>query len=140
MRNHTVKLPRSGFTTPVIGLGCPYLARWTAQGKPEEVRRILRYAFDRGIRFFDSGGIDISEAAQKKIERLFYREDFRRSLAGEIGDLRFPVRTAEQSVDVHASMEPAREVGGDLYDCFYATAHIFCFLVGEELSDELLCV
>src|ERR1700722_1179530 len=40
------------------------------------------------IRFFDSGGIDISEAAQKKIERLFYREDFRRSLAGEIGDLR----------------------------------------------------
>ena len=47
------------------------------------------------IRFFDSGGIDISEAAQKKIERLFYREDYRRSLAGEIGDLRFPVRTAE---------------------------------------------
>jgi mannose-1-phosphate guanylyltransferase / phosphomannomutase len=47
------------------------------------------------IRFFDEGGIDISEAAQKKIERLFYREDFRRSLAGEIGDLYFPVRTAE---------------------------------------------
>ena len=32
---------------------------------------------------------------QKKVERLFYREDFRRSLAGEIGDIRFPVRTAE---------------------------------------------
>ena len=47
------------------------------------------------IRFFDSAGIDISESAQKKIERLFYREDYRRSLAGEIGDLRFPVRTAE---------------------------------------------
>jgi mannose-1-phosphate guanylyltransferase/phosphomannomutase len=47
------------------------------------------------IRFFDSNGIDISEATQKKIERLFYREDYRRSLAGEIGDLRFPVRTAE---------------------------------------------
>jgi aryl-alcohol dehydrogenase-like predicted oxidoreductase len=51
----TVKLPRSRFETPVIGLGCPYLARWSAQGKPEEVGRILRYAFDRGIRFFDSG-------------------------------------------------------------------------------------
>ncbi len=47
------------------------------------------------IRFFDAGGIDISEAIQKKVERLFYREDFRRSLAGEIGDIRFPVRTAE---------------------------------------------
>jgi mannose-1-phosphate guanylyltransferase/phosphomannomutase len=47
------------------------------------------------IRFFDGDGIDISENAQKKIERLFYREDFRRSLAGEIGDLEFPVRTPE---------------------------------------------
>jgi mannose-1-phosphate guanylyltransferase/phosphomannomutase len=47
------------------------------------------------IRFFDASGIDISEGIQKKVERLFYREDFRRSLAGEIGDIRFPVRTAE---------------------------------------------
>ncbi len=47
------------------------------------------------IRFFDSSGIDISEATQRKVERLFYREDYRRSLAGEIGELRFPNRTAE---------------------------------------------
>src|SRR5215469_10413008 len=31
----------------------------------------------------------------------------------------------------HALMEPAREVGGDLYDCFWASAHVFCFLVGD---------
>ena len=47
------------------------------------------------IRFLDADGIDVSEVTQKKIERLFYREDFRRSLAGEIGDLRFPFRVAE---------------------------------------------
>ena len=29
---------------------------------------------------------DIDEGAQRKIERLLYREDFRRALAGEIGD------------------------------------------------------
>ena len=28
-------------------------------------------------------------------------------------------------------MEPAREVGGDLYDFFYAGANMFCFLVGD---------
>jgi sigma-B regulation protein RsbU (phosphoserine phosphatase) len=28
-------------------------------------------------------------------------------------------------------MEPAREVGGDLYDFFYAWEHLFCFLVGD---------
>ncbi len=43
----------------------------------------------------------------------------------------FPVHTPAQPVDVYASMEPAREVGGDLYDCFYAAPNIFCFLVGD---------
>jgi phosphoserine phosphatase RsbU/P len=43
----------------------------------------------------------------------------------------FPVRSAEQPVEVYALMEPAREVGGDLYDCFYAAKHLFCFLVGD---------
>lgn len=47
------------------------------------------------IRFFDARGIDLSQGDQKKIERLYYRGDFRRSLAGEIGDLRFPGRTVE---------------------------------------------
>jgi mannose-1-phosphate guanylyltransferase / phosphomannomutase len=61
------------------------------------------------IRFFDANGIDINETAQRKIERLFYREDFRRALAGEIGDIGFPPRTLEyytavlmEQVDVDA--------------------------------------
>jgi phosphoserine phosphatase RsbU/P len=43
----------------------------------------------------------------------------------------FPARTADRPVEVHATMQPAREVGGDLYDCFYATDYLFCFLVGD---------
>ncbi len=43
----------------------------------------------------------------------------------------FPACTPEQPVEVYASMEAAREVGGDLYDCFYASQHLFCFLVGD---------
>ena len=43
----------------------------------------------------------------------------------------FPACTPDQPVEVYASMEPAREVGGDLYDCFYAGGHLFCFLVGD---------
>jgi len=43
----------------------------------------------------------------------------------------FPPHTAERPVAVHASMEPAREVGGDLYDCFYTAENTFCFLVGD---------
>src|SRR3954453_5274106 len=48
------------------------------------------------IRFFDGNGLDISEAGQRKIERLFNREDFRRALPGEIGDIGFPPRALEQ--------------------------------------------
>jgi mannose-1-phosphate guanylyltransferase/phosphomannomutase len=48
------------------------------------------------IRFFDGKGADITEAAQRKIERLFLREDFRRVFPGEIGDIGFPPRHLEQ--------------------------------------------
>ncbi|MGI8754718.1 MAG: sugar phosphate nucleotidyltransferase [Acidimicrobiales bacterium] len=48
------------------------------------------------IRFFDGDGIDITADAQRKIERLVNREDFRRVLAGEIGDIGFPPRALER--------------------------------------------
>ncbi|HUR48695.1 MAG TPA: sugar phosphate nucleotidyltransferase [Acidimicrobiales bacterium] len=51
------------------------------------------------IRFFDADGLDIDETTQRKIERLFYREDFRRSMAGEIGDIGFPARALERYSD-----------------------------------------
>jgi mannose-1-phosphate guanylyltransferase/phosphomannomutase len=44
------------------------------------------------VRFLDPGGIDIPEAAQRKIERVFSREDFRRCLASETGDVVYPAR------------------------------------------------
>ena len=39
--------------------------------------------------------LDIAEDGQRKIERLFYREDFRRVFPGEIGDIGFPPRALE---------------------------------------------
>jgi mannose-1-phosphate guanylyltransferase/phosphomannomutase len=47
------------------------------------------------LRFFDKDGIDVDEATQRKIERLYHREDFRRVLAREIGDIGFPPRSLE---------------------------------------------
>jgi mannose-1-phosphate guanylyltransferase/phosphomannomutase len=61
------------------------------------------------IRFLDSEGLDIDESAQRKIERLYYREDYRRVMAAEIGDIGFPPRALEfytaalvSSVDLEA--------------------------------------
>ncbi|HUQ62353.1 MAG TPA: sugar phosphate nucleotidyltransferase [Acidimicrobiales bacterium] len=61
------------------------------------------------IRFFDADGTDIDHGAQRKIERAFYRQDFRRAFAADIGDIGFPARALEyytaamiSTVDINA--------------------------------------
>ena len=96
------------------------------------------------IRFFDASGIDINESVQRKIERLFYREDFRRSLAGEIGDLEFPVRTAEfytqvlmERIDVEAVRAARFKV---VLDYAYGAASFVMPNVLGKLGAEVLSV
>jgi mannose-1-phosphate guanylyltransferase/phosphomannomutase len=48
------------------------------------------------IRFFDSEGADIAPEQQRKIERVFAREDFRRVRPADIGDIDLPARALEQ--------------------------------------------
>jgi phosphoserine phosphatase RsbU/P len=43
----------------------------------------------------------------------------------------FPAPSADLPIDLFASMEPAREVGGDLYDFFVTEDGKLCFLVGD---------
>jgi mannose-1-phosphate guanylyltransferase/phosphomannomutase len=61
------------------------------------------------IRFFDANGADIGADMQRKIERLLYREDFRRAFAGDIGDIVFPPRAIEYyTAALEASVDAAR--------------------------------
>jgi phosphoserine phosphatase RsbU/P len=64
-------------------------------------------------------------------DRLQQELDAARTLQLGMLPRAFPAWSAEHPVEVYAVMEPAREVGGDLYDCFWASAHLFCFLVGD---------
>jgi mannose-1-phosphate guanylyltransferase/phosphomannomutase len=47
------------------------------------------------VRFFDAQGLDLSETEQRRIERLYHREEFRRVTAGDIGDIDFSPRALE---------------------------------------------
>lgn len=47
----------------------------------------------------------------------------------------FPAFPEHDEFDVFASIEPAKEVGGDLYDFFFLDDRHFCFLVGD-VSDK----
>ncbi|MGI8753134.1 MAG: sugar phosphate nucleotidyltransferase [Acidimicrobiales bacterium] len=96
------------------------------------------------IRFFDANGIDLSEADQKKIERLYYREDFRRSLAGEIGDLRYPARTVElytAELMATVNVDPVRAAGFKVVlDYAYGAASFVMPNVLAKLGADVLSV
>src|SRR4051812_5066527 len=47
------------------------------------------------IIFLDEHGADLSQAAQRKLERVFSRQEYRRAFPGEIADLSFPARVLD---------------------------------------------
>jgi sigma-B regulation protein RsbU (phosphoserine phosphatase) len=73
----------------------------------------------------------LRDEVRASLARLEQEMDSARKLQLGMLPLVFPACTPEQPVEIHALMEPAREVGGDLYDFFYASEHLFCFLVGD---------
>jgi mannose-1-phosphate guanylyltransferase/phosphomannomutase len=96
------------------------------------------------IRFFDGKGADITETAQRKIERLFLREDFRRVFPGEIGDIGFPPRHLEQYsaaleavVDVHRIASAGFKV---VVDYSYGAASFVMPNILSKLGADVLAV
>jgi phosphoserine phosphatase RsbU/P len=73
----------------------------------------------------------LRDEVRRNMERLAQELDSARALQLAMLPRQFPTCSPSHPVAVHAIMEPAREVGGDLYDCFYAGEHTFCFLVGD---------
>jgi len=47
------------------------------------------------IMFLDADGADLSAGSQRKLERVYSRQDFRRAFPGEIADLTFPARSLD---------------------------------------------
>ena len=96
------------------------------------------------IRFFDGRGADIVESAQRKIERLFVREDFRRVFPGEIGDIEFPPRhleqysnTLEAAVDVQRIAETGFKV---VVDYSYGSTSFVMPNIFSKLEADVLAI
>ncbi len=96
------------------------------------------------IRFFDAEGLDIDENTQRKIERMYYREEFRRVLAPEIGDIDFPARAVEQyTADLIASVphQDVRAPGVKLVlDLSYGSASFVMPNVLAKIDADVLVV
>jgi mannose-1-phosphate guanylyltransferase/phosphomannomutase len=95
------------------------------------------------MRFFDAEGIDLAEGDQRKIERLYHREDFRRVVAGEIGDIGFAPRAIEHytaalidTVDWGAIAERQLKIVLDL--AYGATSHVLPSVLAKVGGDVLV--
>jgi sigma-B regulation protein RsbU (phosphoserine phosphatase) len=77
----------------------------------------------------------LRDQVSASLQRLERELDAARTLQLGMLPRAFPQWSREQPIHVHALMEPAREVGGDLYDCFPVDERTFCFLVGD-VSDK----
>ena len=61
------------------------IALQTTPGDPQSI----------DIMFMDADGADLSQSAQRKLERVFSRQEFRRAFPGEIAELTYPPRVVE---------------------------------------------
>ena len=75
------------------------------------------------IKFFDEQGLDLSKATEREIERIFFREDFRRVYLDEVGTIAYAPQVIErytegflETVDVEAIREAAPYIVVD-YAC-----------------------
>jgi mannose-1-phosphate guanylyltransferase / phosphomannomutase len=96
------------------------------------------------IRFFDRDGRDLDPGLQRKIERLLYREDYRRAFGGDIGDIVFPPRSLEfysaaleRVVDIDRVSERAFKI---VLDYSFGAASIVMPSLLTKLGAEVLAV
>ncbi|MHB1509219.1 MAG: sugar phosphate nucleotidyltransferase [Acidimicrobiales bacterium] len=96
------------------------------------------------LRFLDADGVDLDEATQRKIERLHDREEFRRVLAREIGDIDFPSRTLESyTLDLTGSVDLAAIRGARfklVLDYAFGTAGFVMPNVLAKLGADVLVI
>jgi mannose-1-phosphate guanylyltransferase / phosphomannomutase len=96
------------------------------------------------IVFLDEHGADLSQGAQRKLERVFGRQEYRRAFPGEIAELSYPSRVVETYVrDLQrcVNMRGVREAGMKIViDCAGGTASLVLPQLLGRLGVEVLTV
>ncbi len=110
------------------------IALRTTPGDPQSV----------DIIFLDERGAELSQAAQRKLERVFSRQEFRRAFPGEIAELTYPPRVVEwytrellRTVDLSGVGEAGLRV---VVDCAGGTSTIVMPALLGRIGVEVLTV
>ena len=96
---------------------------------------VVRAAHRRICRVATASGASLTRelAAEQRIERLRVPGEMRAAREIQMGMLPDPRNIAglPRTLDFFALLEPAQDVGGDLYDAFMLDAHRLCFMIGD---------
>ncbi len=83
-------------------------------------------AEDANARLADSLAV-VESAKARMQEELNVGRDIQRSMLPRV----FPAFPDRREIELYAVLEPALEVGGDLYDFFLVDDHRLCFVIGD---------
>jgi mannose-1-phosphate guanylyltransferase/phosphomannomutase len=110
------------------------IALRTSPGNPQSI----------DIIFLDERGAELSQAAARKLERVFSRQEYRRAFPGEIAELSYPPRVVEsyaaelvESADMTGVREAALKV---VVDCAGGTASLVLPELLGRIGLEVLTV
>jgi mannose-1-phosphate guanylyltransferase / phosphomannomutase len=96
------------------------------------------------ILFLDERGADLSQAASRKLERVFSRQEYRRAFPGEIAELTYPSRVVESYAAEllrSADMTGVREAGLKVVvDCAGGTASLVLPALLGRIGVDVLTV
>ena len=96
------------------------------------------------IIFLDERGADLSQAASRKLERVFSRQEYRRAFPGEIAELSYPSRVVESyAAELVSSMDMSgvREAGLKVVvDCAGGTASVVLPALLGRIGVDVLTV
>ncbi len=96
------------------------------------------------IVFLDDNGSDLSQNAQRKLERVFGRQEYRRAFPGEIAELAYPsrvietyVRDLQTRVDMRGVLEAGLKI---VIDCAGGTASLVLPQLLGRLGVDVLTI
>lgn len=130
---------KSGWTTKAL-LAAPLLDGEECLGVIEFLNPVGRAAFtaedERVTEYFAglvAGAVGRVRAQAAALERAALQRDLdlARELQKGLLPLEFPAPELSPTIDLFASLQPAKEVSGDLYDFFFIEPRKLCFVVGD---------
>lgn len=132
LADYAKELPAQDLTAPGTEGEDEGLSRLTRRGNDEVKRLADSFIFMKAELRRSVRNLMETTAAKERMEsELNVAHDIQMGFLPKT----FPPFPARKEFDLHATLRPAKEVGGDLYDFYFIDEHHLCFTLGD-VSDK----